>query len=73
MLISTGVYISNLSNRSIEDDFLGLLFGKGVGLHCVRKSPRDNNILEIDLKRAWEESDKKAGWSNEVNFELFIR
>ncbi len=67
------MYISDLSNRSIEDDFLGLLFGKGIGLHCVRKSPRDNNVLEIDLKRAWEESDKRVGWSNEVNFELFIR
>lgn len=73
MLISTGVYISDLSNRSIEDDFLGLLFGIGVGLHCVRKSQKDNNILEIDLERAWEESEKRAGWSNEVNFELFIR
>ena len=73
MLILIGIYISGLSDRSIEDDFLGVLFGKGIGLHCVKKSSRDKNILEIDLKRAWEESDKRVGWSNEVNFELFIR
>lgn len=52
---------------------MGLLFGKGISLHCVKKSTKTDNVLEIDLVKAWEESDKSAGWSNEVNFELFIR
>lgn len=73
MLTSIGIYISDWRNRSIEDDLLGMLFGKGIGLHCVRKSSKDDKVLEIDLKRAWEESDKKAGWSNDVHFDLFIR
>jgi len=52
---------------------MGLLFGKGISMHCVKKSTKTDNVLEIDLTQAWAESDKSAGWSNEVNFELFIR
>jgi hypothetical protein len=72
-LTVTGIYVSGLNERSVEDDFLGLLFGEGISLHCVKKSTKTENVLEIDLAKAWEESNKRAGWSNEVNFELFIR
>ncbi|KIW07354.1 uncharacterized protein PV09_02200 [Verruconis gallopava] len=67
-----GFYISGLEARSIEDDFMGLMFGKPIPLHCVKKSVDYKNVLEIDTEKAWAESDQKASWSNEVHFELFI-
>ena len=67
----TGLYISDLGNRALEDDFLILLFGKVVPLETVSKS-RTKNVLEVDLTRAWAESDQKASWSNEVVVEVFI-
>jgi hypothetical protein len=51
---------------------MALLFGKPIPLHCVKRSGTDENVLEIDLERAWRESEQKAGWSNEVNVEFFI-
>jgi len=51
---------------------MGLLFGKPIPLHCVKRSKTDENVLELDIETAWEESEKHAGWSNEVNVEFFI-
>ncbi|KAF2823401.1 glycoside hydrolase [Ophiobolus disseminans] len=68
-----GVYISDLKQRSIEDDFFAVLFGRPIPSHCVKASKADENVLEIDLTRAWKETDQKASWSNEVAVELVIR
>jgi hypothetical protein len=70
---SIGVYISDLKQRSIKDDFFALIFGKPIALHCVKVSDANENVLEIDLTRAWQETDQKASWSNEVNVEVVIR
>jgi hypothetical protein len=67
-----GLWISDLASRSIEDDLMGLMFGKPIPLHCVKKSETDPNVLEVDLSTAWKESDQKTGWSNEVVIEIFI-
>ncbi|KAF2030319.1 raffinose synthase protein-like protein Sip1 [Setomelanomma holmii] len=68
-----GVYISDLKDRSIKDDFFALIFGKPIASHCVKVSVTNENVLEIDLVRAWEETDQKSSWSNEVNVEVVIR
>ncbi|KAK4995633.1 hypothetical protein LTR66_004598 [Elasticomyces elasticus] len=68
-----GVYVSDLARRSIEDDLFATLFGKPIGLDMVRKSDSDPNVLEIDVEKAWKESDQRAGWSNEVHLDIFIR
>lgn len=68
-----GLYISDLENRSLEDDFMALLFGRPIELHCVKKSSTSKNVLEMDVARAWKESEQRAGWSNEVAVEVFIR
>ncbi|KAF2140819.1 glycoside hydrolase family 36 protein [Aplosporella prunicola CBS 121167] len=65
-----GLWISDLENRNLETDFLALLFGQPISLGCVAKN---ENVLEIDLARAWKENDQKAGWSNEVAIEVIIR
>lgn len=69
----TGLYVSDLENRSLEDDFMALLFGKPIELHCVTISSACKNVLEIDVARAWKESEQRAGWSNEVAIEVLIR
>jgi hypothetical protein len=68
-----GVYISDLKERSIEEDFFAVLFGRPIPSDCVNVSKADENVLEIDLIRAWKETDSKASWSNEVAVELVIR
>lgn len=68
-----GIYISDLKERSIEDDFFALLFGRPVPIDCVAVSKTCENVLELDLTKAWKETDQKASWSNEVAVELIIR
>ena len=68
-----GVWIDNLPAISVEDEFLGLLFGKPIPLHCVKISKTDGKILEMDLERAWEEGDYNVTWSNEVVVQLLVR
>jgi len=68
-----GLYISDLKQRSIEDDFFGVLFGRPISRDCVRVNDVCDNVLEIDVIRAWEETDSKASWSNEVAVEVVIR
>jgi hypothetical protein len=67
------VYISDLKERSVEDDFLALMFGRPISPDCVKISDVSEDVLEIDLTKAWKETDQKASWSNEVAVELVIR
>jgi hypothetical protein len=72
-LPNLGLYISDLKQRSIADDFFGVIFGRPIPLHCVKVNDACENVLEIDVTRAWDETDSRAGWSNEVAVEVFIR
>ncbi|KAJ4373999.1 hypothetical protein N0V83_002738 [Neocucurbitaria cava] len=67
------IYVSDLKERSIGDDFFALIFGRPISAHCVKINDVCENVLEIDLIRAWEESGSSAGWSNEVAVEIVIR
>ena len=62
-----------MKERSIEDDFFALIFGRPIPAHCAKISDTEDNILEIDLVKAWKETDSHASWSNEVAVELVIR
>ena len=73
LLLKKGLYISLLPALSIEDDLMGLLFGKPIPLKCVQRCAADPHVLEIDVETAWRESDQNPGWSNEVNVEIFMR
>lgn len=65
-----GVWISEMEEKSVEDNFMVLIYGKAVGRHCVRKKGK---VLEVDVERVWKESGEEAGWSNEVSLEIFMR
>jgi hypothetical protein len=49
---------------------MAVIFGRPIAQHCVCVR---GNVLEIDLVRAWRESESKASWSNEVAVEVTIR
>ena len=49
-----------------------LLFGQVVPIKSVSKS-RTKDVLEIDVAQAWDDSDQKASWSNEVVVEVLVR
>lgn len=68
-----GIYVSNLKDRSIEEDFLAVLFGRPIPSDCVKISDTSEDVLELDLTKAWEETDQNASWSNEVVVEVVIR
>ncbi|KAF2007168.1 glycoside hydrolase family 36 protein [Amniculicola lignicola CBS 123094] len=68
-----GLYVSDVKARNLEDDFFAMIFGKPVPFHCLKINDACENVLEIDLARAWEETGSKATWSNEVAIEIIIR
>lgn len=69
----TGLYVSDLKTRSLENDFMAVIFGRPIPLDCVKVNETDENILEIDTVKAWKATDSHAGWSNEVAVEVIIR
>jgi hypothetical protein len=65
-----GFWIGDLGEKwSVEDDLLVLIFGKQIPESCVEVS---GHVVEIDVDRAWKETGQKAGWSNEIEVELFV-
>jgi hypothetical protein len=74
-----GLWLSDLSDRSIDNDFMVMIFGKPIPAHCVSKRSASNavhkdagGVLKIDVERAWKEMELQAGWSNEVAVEVFV-
>ena len=73
MLIQgAGIYISGLPSRSIKDDFLITILGSTIPVHTVSVSKISENILEVDVERAWKEMGLYSGWQNEVAVEIFM-
>jgi hypothetical protein len=65
-----GFWVGDLSKKpNVEDDMLVLIFGKQIPKHCVSVN---GDVLEIDVDRAWKETGQTAGWSNEIEVELFV-
>ncbi|KAI6804091.1 glycoside hydrolase family 36 protein [Hortaea werneckii] len=67
-----GLYVSDLPKRDLDQQLMVMIFGKPISRDCVRDSARDENVLEIDVDKAWKDSGEEAGWSNEVSVEVFI-
>ena len=70
-----GLWISDLSSRSVDEDFFVMIYGEPVPEHCVKKGKAQkglSGVLEIDVERAWKEMELKPGWSNEVAVEVFV-
>lgn len=72
VLGTLGIWISDLEKRSVEGDFLVVILGRPIPVHCVKKSERSEKVLEIDVERAWREGGYEAGWNNEVSLEVLM-
>ncbi|KAG2165179.1 hypothetical protein JADG_004918 [Aureobasidium aubasidani] len=65
-----GFWIGDLTKKwSVDKDMLVLIFGKQIPEGCVSV---EGDVLKIDVDKAWKETGQKAGWSNEIEVELFI-
>lgn len=68
-----GVYISDLPNRTVDKNFMVMVFGQAVPRKTVWKEGGDDStILAIDVLAAWKTMGLSAGWSNEVVVQIFV-
>ncbi|KAE8414131.1 hypothetical protein BDV36DRAFT_266372 [Aspergillus pseudocaelatus] len=69
-----GIYISDLPDWSIEDNFMVTILGYPVPRKTVWKEGDDekSKILAVDILTAWKEMKLKPGWSNEVIVQVFL-
>jgi len=65
------LYISDLESKDITK-FLVTIAGIVVPFHTVKKSSKNNRVLEIDLVTAWDELNLSAGWSNETLIQVHM-
>lgn len=72
-ILILGLYFSDLGKRDLEKDFIALIFGRPIPLDCIKVNEECDDVLEIDMKKAWEETGSNAGWSNEVVIEVVVR
>lgn len=68
-----GVYISDLKDRSIAQNFMVMILGKPVPQKMVwKEGGEDSNVLAIDVLAAWKKMKLDSGWSNEVFVQIFM-
>lgn len=70
-----GVYISDLEDKTVEENFMATLMGKAVPAHTIQKTGNDGNrakVLGIDVRTAWKEMGLSSGWNNEVTVQIYM-
>lgn len=68
-----GIYISDLHDRKIDQNFMVMILGQPVPRKTVWKVGNEGaTVLAIDVLAAWETLKLDSGWSNEVFVRIFI-
>ncbi|KAJ5175227.1 Aldolase-type TIM barrel [Penicillium canariense] len=68
-----GIYISDLQDRGIADNFMVMILGQPVPQKTVWKEGGENaNVLAIDVLAAWKAMKLDSGWSNEAFVQIFV-
>ncbi len=78
-----GIWVSDMMERSVDEDMMVMVSGKVVPRERVKVMPTDKGlpegeekskagVLEIDVQGAWKDLKLEAGWSNEVRVEVWI-
>ncbi|KAE8382964.1 hypothetical protein BDV26DRAFT_195902 [Aspergillus bertholletiae] len=69
-----GIYISDLPDWSIDDNFMVTILGYPVPRKTVWKEGdgEQTKVLAVDILTAWKEMKLKPGWSNEVIVQVFL-
>ena len=61
--------MSNLPEKSIDEDFMILMAAGIVPRHTVKQSGK---VLGIDIEAAWKEMGLVAAWNNEVTVDIYM-
>ncbi|KAJ5757936.1 uncharacterized protein N7511_006630 [Penicillium nucicola] len=68
-----GIYMSDLPERTIAQDFMVMIQGKPIPKKTVwKEGGKDVNVLAIDVLTAWKTMKLDSGWSNEVFVQVFV-
>ncbi|KAH6853927.1 glycoside hydrolase superfamily [Chaetomium sp. MPI-CAGE-AT-0009] len=67
-----GVYISNLPELSVNDDFMVTIQGQPIPPHTASVSKQDERVLDVDIEAAWNEMGLESGWANEVQVKVYF-
>ncbi|WEW59261.1 hypothetical protein PRK78_004730 [Emydomyces testavorans] len=68
-----GIYVSDLSTRTVEENFMVMLSGRAVPAGTVKiPEAGSRNLLSVDVLAAWREMKLEPGWSNEVAVQIFM-
>lgn len=68
---TVGVFVSALPGFKVGD-MMATMGDRGVPEECVRKSKKDERVLEVDMAKAWKLLELKAGWGNETALKVYI-
>ncbi|KAJ5532364.1 Raffinose synthase [Penicillium frequentans] len=68
-----GIYLSDLKDREIAQDFMVMILGKPVPQKTVwKEGGEDSQVLAIDVLGAWKAMKLDSGWSNEAFIQIFV-
>ncbi|KAJ5565019.1 Raffinose synthase [Penicillium frequentans] len=68
-----GIYLSDLKDREIAQDFMVMILGKPVPQKTVwKEGGEDSQVLAIDVLAAWKAMKLDSGWSNEAFIQIFV-
>lgn len=68
-----GIYISDLQDRSIADDFMVMILGQPIPRKTVWKVGEEKaTVLAVDVLAAWKAMKLDSGWSNEAFVQIFV-
>ncbi|EFQ99813.1 DIN10 [Nannizzia gypsea CBS 118893] len=68
-----GLWISDLGERSITENFMVLLHGQPIPVETVQKGvDRGGYVLSIDILTAWRKMGLDSKWSNEVVVQVLM-
>ncbi|KAJ5734425.1 Aldolase-type TIM barrel [Penicillium malachiteum] len=68
-----GLYISDLQDRTITQNFIVMILGEAIPQETVwKEGGEDSQVLAIDVHAAWKAMKLDSGWSNEAFVQIFV-
>ncbi|KAJ5778180.1 hypothetical protein N7520_001426 [Penicillium odoratum] len=68
-----GIYLSDLKDRNIGQNFMVMILGQPVPKKTVwKEGGEDSRVLAIDVLAAWKTMKLDSGWSNEAFVQIFV-
>lgn len=66
-----GVFISDVEKRDLGEDFMIMIQGRAIPMHCASIN-MDESLLEVDTEKAWKEMGLQAGYGNELGMDIYV-